>query len=60
MLEDEIPSEDVIVGSLQSLDSKAVKESLNRAGVLITLEEGIFVAGFGFELISKLLSYVWG
>lgn len=60
MLEHEIACEIVIVGSLQPLDCTAVKESLNRTGALITLEEGIPVAGFGAELISKLLPSVWG
>jgi pyruvate/2-oxoglutarate/acetoin dehydrogenase E1 component len=60
MLEHEVPCEVVIVGSLQPLDSTAVKESVHRTGALITLEEGVPIAGFGAELISKLMPSVWG
>jgi pyruvate/2-oxoglutarate/acetoin dehydrogenase E1 component len=60
MLDYEIPCEIVIVGSLQPLDSAAVKDSVNRTGGLITLEEGVPIAGFGAELMSVLMPSVWG
>lgn len=60
MLDYEIPCEVVIVGSLQPLDSGVVKDSVNRTGGLITLEEGVPIAGFGAELISVLMPIVWG
>lgn len=60
MLDYEIPCEVVIVGSLQPLDSAVVKDSVNRTGGLITLEEGAPIAGFGAELASVLTPSVWG
>ncbi len=60
MLNYEIPCEVVIVGSLQPLDGAAVKESIDRTGGLITLEEGVPIAGFGAELVSVLTRSVWG
>ena len=60
MLDYEIPCEVVIVGSLQPLDSAAVKDSVYRTGGLITLEEGVPIAGFGAELVSVLMPSVWG
>lgn len=60
MLQHELPCEIVIIGSLEPLDVISIKESVLRTGGLITLEEGVPTAGFGAELVSKLMPSVWG
>jgi pyruvate/2-oxoglutarate/acetoin dehydrogenase E1 component len=59
LLEHEIVCEIVILSSLQPIDITPVVDSVERTGYLVTLEEGIPIAGIGTEIASQVVSKAW-
>ncbi len=60
ILEDEIFTEVVVLGSLSPLDLEPVLDSVSRTGRLVTVEEGTLTSGVGAEITARVQQDAWG
>lgn len=56
LIEDEIYCEVVVPSSLQPLDERSIRDSIERTGRLVVCEEGTGVGGWGKEVIARMSS----